>query len=92
MSNLESLLIVLIFVLIWITMDPVEKYKTCRDCSDDIRMLDGGMVVKNPYVWPYSGTEDIDKIYQLPTAEKICYGFSDKPLIHMSVPDNVILT
>ncbi len=76
----------------YITADPVENYKSCLNCDDDIRMLDGGNVVQNPFIWPYSGTADVGKIYQMNPEDRMCYGFKDEPLIHLNTPDHVILT
>jgi len=71
---------------------PIEGYKSCLNCDDDIRMLDGGNVVQNPYIWPYSGTADVGKIYQMNPEDQRCFGFRDEPLIHLNTPDHVILT
>ena len=84
--------LVLIFAIIYYLWSPeIENYKQCRGCDDDIRMLDGGMTVYNPYVWPYSGTEHPDSLYQLPATEQVCYGFKNSPMTHSNTPDHVIL-
>lgn len=89
-------LIIVIIILLSMFILPgsplKENYTQCYTCNDDYRMLDGGMVVSNPYIWPYSGTRDVDRIYQLGDVYKMPFGFSNEPLIHNNTPDHVILT
>lgn len=92
--------LIIILLLIWYFQDSIkaavstiyplsEGYKSCMSCNDDYRMLDGGMVVVNPYVWPFSGTECISGLYKPAMAAK--FDFKDRPMIHHTQPDHVIL-
>lgn len=87
-------LIIVFVILIAILLrqpDKKENYTQCYTCDDDYRMLDGGMVVSNPYIWPYSGTRDVPRIYQLGDQYKAGFGFRQEPMIHQTIPDHVIL-
>lgn len=84
--------IIAIIAIYYFASASAEHYKSCLDCDDDIRMLDGGNVVLNPYIWPYSGTADVGRIYQMNPEDRMCFGFKDEPLIHLNMPDHVILT
>lgn len=85
-------IIIIVLIYMWYTYTPAENYKSCLNCDDDIRMLDGGSVVQNPYIWPYSGTADVGRIYQMNPEDRMCFGFKDEPLIHLTTPDHIILT
>ncbi len=88
------LCIVIVIILLYnynVGSTLTENYRQCCNCDDDYRMLDGGMIVSNPYIWPYSGTEDVDRVYQMDQRVKADFGFKREPLIHMTTPDHVIL-
>lgn len=91
MGTFIGILIIVLIIWLFFYRD-VENYRQCYSCSDDYRMLDGGMVVSNPFIWPYSGTQDVGKIYQLSDAMQSDFGFTDEPLIHLNTPDHVLMT
>lgn len=86
-----ALFLVCVLLFMWQRQQQTEGYKSCLDCDDDIRMTDGGTAVKNPFIWPYSGTADVDRMYQMNPSEKPCFGFKDEPMIHLTTPDHVLL-
>jgi len=90
---IELIIVIVIILAFWYYQQTLitEKYTQCFTCDDDYRMLDGGMVVSNPYIWPYSGTRDVPRIYQLGDQYKGGFGFRQEPMIHQTVPDHVIM-
>jgi hypothetical protein len=68
---------------------PTEDYRACFGCNDDYRMIDGGMSVINPVIWPYSATTNIDPLY---SSKKQLFGFTNQPLINQFTPDHVVMT
>jgi hypothetical protein len=96
-SNISNhVIIALIVIVIWFlynsngnTKPVAEDYRACFGCDDDYRMIDGGMSVINPVIWPYSATNDINNLYG---PKRHLFGFTSQPLIHQFTPDHVVMT
>jgi hypothetical protein len=66
-----------------------EGYRSCNDC--DGRMPRLGMVVLNPFMWPYSGTSCVDDLYILNKDSGLDLGFETTPITHLTTPDHAEL-
>jgi hypothetical protein len=73
-------IIILIIVIMW----PREQFRSCRYC-DGYNIPRNGLLVINPYIYPYSGTEFIDDLYKKGKVDKYV------PLTHLNTPDHVEL-
>lgn len=73
---------------------PAENYGPCRYCDSDsnYRVPRNGTLVLNPYVWPYSGTQNVNDLYILNKDVGTDFNFECGPLTQLSAPDHVILS
>lgn len=98
---LTAVAIILILFVIWyFKLDVIawiqrafkrENYGPCNYC-DDYRVPRNGTLVLNPYVWPYSGTQNVDDLYILSRDNGTDFNFECGPLTQLNAPDHVILT
>ncbi len=88
-----AILLIVILIALWyfgyIGTGHQEAYRSCHDCIN--KMPRDGILVVNPYVWPYSGTSNIDDLYILNKDIGTNLGFGTAPLTHLSTPDHVEL-
>jgi hypothetical protein len=90
---LIAIILIIVLVLMWyfgyILVRRTEAYRSCRDCIG--RMPRDGILVVNPFVWPYSGTACPADLYILNKDIGTGLGFGSAPLTHLNTPDHVEL-
>ncbi len=88
-----AVLLLVILIFLWyfgyIALGRGEAYRSCSDCIN--KMPRDGILVVNPFVWPYSGTANVDDLYILNKDIGTNLGFNTAPLTHLSTPDHVEL-
>ena len=94
-----AVICIICLIAIWyVVSGRLEGFRSCRYCADQ-KLSKKGTLVLNPYVWPYSGTECIDSIYDAEhltsadnSADYTPKDFGNGPLVHLNTPDHVELT
>lgn len=101
MEVLIAVVVILFLYVCWIEKDslstwfkkPTEKYGPCyNQPCDNYKMPRNGSPVLNPFIWPYSGTQNVDDLYILNKDSGTDFNFECGPLTQLSAPDHVILT
>lgn len=84
------LLLLIVAILLIIYFARKESFLPCIDCSDNYVPKKGVLVI-NPFVWPYSGTKCVDDLYILNSDYDQDIGFSRPQMRHLNTPDHVEL-
>lgn len=85
------IIIILIFVwYIWFYSGLIEHYGVCKDC-DLVSMPRNGILVLNPYIWPYSGAPCINDLYKMNKQHPIEFGYDNEAPYHLQAADHVAL-
>jgi len=86
---LVVILVVIVIILVWYLYSK-ENYGVCNDCDNKVMPQDG-LVVLNPFIWPYSGTPCINDLYLLNKDNGVDLGFEAGPMYHLTTPDHVAM-
>ncbi len=87
---MEAIYVLAIILLLWyLSISAVENYRSCRGCDDS--MPQDGVVVLNPFIWPYSATGSVDDLYIANKDSKLDLGFGMPP-VSLNTPDHVVMT
>ena len=78
----HAVLLILVLVLVW-HFAAREGFQSCR-CEKPAWISPEGNIIINPYLYPSSGVDCVDKLY--PSKDVIA------PLTHLNTPDHEILT
>ncbi len=87
---MRLIFIVVLFLILIAYFASRESFLPCIDCSDNYVPKNGVLVI-NPYVWPYSGTKCVDDLYILNKDHGQDIGFSKPQMRHLNTPDHVEL-
>jgi hypothetical protein len=91
MLTLAILLVIALFLVMYYRS---ENFSSCNSCTDKTGKLNSsGIPVLNPFIWPYSGTSCVDKLYSdmAASAPATAPEASKYPLASRTTPDHVEL-